>query len=185
LDLIPLEYSEVKVTIVFVHLRIYSCDAKIPNKLPGAVAGERLLYLSSYPVVLISFVFLYFYLYPLYHGTIYYLKFLLFEREFLRATIHPILTPSYKIPSDYITKVQELSFSRSSSDNPYHHLREFEQICPCIAIAGMSHDTLKWKLFPFSLVERAKQWCMRIVGSMDGSWDKRVDKFCLRFFSTT
>ena len=32
-------------------------DAKIPNKLSGTIAGERLLYLSSYLVVLVSFSF--------------------------------------------------------------------------------------------------------------------------------
>jgi hypothetical protein len=66
---------------------------------------------------------------------------------------HPILTFGYEFPSDLITKVQELSFSRLSSDNPYHHLWEFEKLCSCIAIASMSHDTLEWKLFPFSCRE--------------------------------
>ena len=46
----------------------------------------------------------------------------------------------------------------------------------------MSHDTLKWKLFPFSLVEKAKQWYTYTVGSVNGSWDELRDKFCLSFF---
>jgi hypothetical protein len=64
----PLEYSEVKVTRVFVRFRIYSCDAKIPNKFSGAVARERLLYLSSYTVVLVSVHFLYSTFTPVTHG---------------------------------------------------------------------------------------------------------------------
>ena len=96
---------------------------------------------------------------------------------------NPILTSGYEIPSGYITTVQKLSFSRLSSDNPYHHLREFKQLCSCITIVGMSHDTLKWELFPFSLVEGAKQWYTKTVGSVNGSWDDLVDKFCLKYFS--
>jgi hypothetical protein len=66
--------------------------------------------------------------------------------------------------------VQGSSFSGLDTENPYHHLREFEQVCSCYAIAGMSHDTLRWKLFPFSLVEEARQWYMHTVGSMNRSW---------------
>ena len=38
------------------------------------------------------------------------------------------------------------------------HLQEFEQTYACLHIAGMSDETLIWKLFLFSLTERAKRW---------------------------
>ena len=34
----------------------------------------------------------------------------------------------------------------------------------------MTHETLKWKLFPFSLSGEAKQWYIRVVGGVNGSW---------------
>ena len=77
---------------------------------------------------------------------------------------------------------REFSFSGLDGENPYHHLREFEQMCSCYAFAGMTHDTLSWKLFPFSLVEEARQWYTKNVESVNGSWSKLRDKFCLRFF---
>ena len=95
---------------------------------------------------------------------------------------HPIHTSSYELRPDLIAMVQKLSFSGLDSKNPYHHLWKFEQVCSCRAIAGMSHDTLKWKLFPFSVVERAKQWYTHTVGSVNGSWDELRDKFCISFF---
>ena len=52
----------------------FICDAKIPNKLSSAIAGERLLYLSSNLVVLVSFAFLFFYLDPHYLERSYPLK---------------------------------------------------------------------------------------------------------------
>ena len=78
--------------------------------------------------------------------------------------------------------VRELSFSRLDSKNPYHHLWEFELVCSCCAIAGMSRDTLRWKLFPFSLVEEARQWYTRTIASMNGNWGELRDEFCLKFF---
>ena len=80
----------------------------------------------------------------------------------------PILTNSYEIRPCFITKVQELSFSGGKDDNPYAHLREFEQVCSCLHISGMSHETLKWKLFPFSLMGLAKLWHARIIESVQG-----------------
>jgi hypothetical protein len=52
-----------------------------------------------------------------------------------------------------------------------------------IIIEGMNQQTLKCKLFPFSLVGGAKKWYYSSVGSMEGSWDKLREKFCLTFFS--
>jgi hypothetical protein len=80
--------------------------------------------------------------------------------------------------------VREQSFSGDKDESPYSHLREFEQLCPCLVIAGMSQDTLKWKLFPFSLTGRAKQWYSLNVRSMEGNWESLQKAFCLTFFPT-
>ena len=69
----------------------------------------------------------------------------------------PILSTSYELDSGYIAFVQENSFLGRDCENPYHHLREFEQVCSCKKNSGMTHETLKWKLFPFSLSGEAKQ----------------------------
>lgn len=94
----------------------------------------------------------------------------------------PIIAKGYELRPDFITLVQELSFSGKYFENPYHHLREFEQLCACLAIYSMAHDTLWWKLFPFSLNVTAKQWYTYTGGSMHGRWDTLQDKCCLEFF---
>jgi len=60
---------------------------------------------------------------------------------------HPILTPGYEIPTGLIAMVWSQSFSGPRDENPYTHLREFEQNCSIISIQGMHHKTVKWKLF--------------------------------------
>ena len=47
----------------------------------------------------------------------------------------------------------------------------------------MTHETLKWKLFPFSLSEEAKQWYIRVIGYVNGSWSELWNRFCSAFFS--
>ena len=73
-------------------------------------------------------------------------------------------------------------FSRRDCKNPYHHLREFEKVCSCKKISCMTHKTLKWKLFPFSLSGEVKQWYIRVVGGVNGSWIELRDIFCSAFF---
>ena len=46
----------------------------------------------------------------------------------------------------------------------------------------MTHETLKWKLFPFSLSGEAKQWYIRVVGGVNGSWIELRDRFYSAFF---
>jgi hypothetical protein len=60
--------------------------------------------------------------------------------------------------------VQSLSFSGGVDENRYLHIRDFEQTCDCLCIEGMSDQALRWKLFPFSLKGKARQWYDKAVG---------------------
>ena len=59
----------------------------------------------------------------------------------------PILTLGYELRSHLINMVQDQPFLVKHDENPYSHLNEFEQTCACLRIAGMSDETLRWKLF--------------------------------------
>ena len=98
-------------------------------------------------------------------------------------SLKPILTSGYELRPSLINLVQEQSFSGEGDEKPYTHLREFKQTYACLQIAGMSHETFKWKLFPFSLMGRAKHWYTQTVGSVQGDWEALCSSFCLQFFS--
>ena len=55
-------------------------------------------------------------------------------------------------------------------------------MCSCLSISVVTQETLRWKLFPFSLIEKAKQWYTLAVESTNGDWDELKDKFYLAFF---
>ena len=46
----------------------------------------------------------------------------------------------------------------------------------------MSDKTLRWKLFPFSLMGKAKHWYNLTLGSRQGDWEALCSSFCLQFF---
>ena len=92
-------------------------------------------------------------------------------------SLEPIITPGYELRPCLIKLIWEQSFSGVGDENPYSHLQEFEQTCACLHIAGMSDKTLRWKLFPFSFMGKAKRWYRQIVGSMQGDWETLCSKF--------
>jgi hypothetical protein len=50
----------------------------------------------------------------------------------------PITASGYELCPGFIAMVREQPFSGYDSENPYHHLREFKQLCSCLTISGMA-----------------------------------------------
>ena len=78
--------------------------------------------------------------------------------------------------------VRAQSFSGKKDDCPYAHLQIFEENCSLLIIPGMSQNTLRWKLFPFSLTGEAKFWYNRTARRLGGDWIQLKDEFCLFFY---
>jgi hypothetical protein len=70
---------------------------------------------------------------------------------------HPIKAKEYEIRPDFISLVKELNFTGGLDENPYKHMQDFEEINATLMISEMNHESLKWKVFPFSLTGWAKQ----------------------------
>ena len=77
-----------------------------------------------------------------------------------------IITPGYELRLYLIKLIRDKSFLGEGHEN-----------CACLHITGMSDKTLIWKLFPFSLMGRAKQWYSQTIGSMQGDWEMLCSKF--------
>jgi len=60
----------------------------------------------------------------------------------------PIQISQYRLSSRLIAMIQNLSFLGKENENPYLHIRDFEQTCDCLHIEGISDKTLRWNLFP-------------------------------------
>jgi len=96
--------------------------------------------------------------------------------------MRPIQTCSYRLSPQLIALVQSLSFSGEGDENPYLYIRDFEQICDCLRIEGISNETLHWKLFPFSLKGKARQCYDRSIGKQQKDWGSLCSNFCLDFY---
>jgi hypothetical protein len=62
----------------------------------------------------------------------------------------------YELHPGLIAMVWARPFLGHENENPCHHLQDFEEMCSCLSISCMTQETLRWALFPFSLIEKAK-----------------------------
>ena len=88
--------------------------------------------------------------------------------EFPKPPSKAKISSGYELCPGLVAMVWAQPFSGHYNENPCHHMHEFEAMCSCLSILGMTQEILKWKLFPFSLTEKAKQWYTQAVESMNG-----------------
>ena len=69
------------------------------------------------------------------------------------------------------------------SEDPYMHVKKFLEICNTIRFENFSDESVKLRLFPFSLKEKEKAWLNSLPSRSITSWDTLIKKFLLNFFS--
>ncbi|RVW72205.1 Transposon Ty3-I Gag-Pol polyprotein [Vitis vinifera] len=84
----------------------------------------------------------------------------------MRDRMHP---PRMSAPSCILPPLEQLvirphimpllpNFHGMESENPYAHIKEFEEVCNTFREGGASIDLMRLKLFPFTLKDKAKIW---------------------------
>ena len=75
----------------------------------------------------------------------------------------PSSSSNHELDPGFKAMVRKRPFSGAISEDPCDHLKVFEELCLGLVILGMTQEALRWKLFPFSLIERAEQWYTRTI----------------------
>ena len=75
------------------------------------------------------------------------------------------------------------TFHGMESENPYLHVKEFENVCSTCADEKVKPETIHLKLFPFSLKDKAKQWFNSLMPGSITTWVQLQEAFLRKFFS--
>ena len=108
----------------------------------------------------------------------------------LRDHIHP---PQMSAPSCIVPKTKEMviraylvpllpTFHGMKSENPYSHIREFEEVCNTFKEETATVDLMRLKLFPFTLKDEAKIWFNSLRPRSIQNWTEMQAQF-LRSYS--
>ncbi|KAM1331871.1 hypothetical protein ACFX2H_043977 [Malus domestica] len=77
------------------------------------------------------------------------------------------------------------SFHGLPNSDPNMHLVDFIEACDNTIIRGFSSETIKLRLFPFSLKDKAKAWLHSLPANSITTWIKLQEKFLNKFFPSS
>ena len=111
----------------------------------------------------------------------------------MRDHIHP---PTVSAPSCIIPPIEDVAvrpylvpllstFHGMENENPYTHIRDFEEVCITFKEGVTDMDLLKLKEFPLTLKGKAKIWLNSLRPRTIRNWAKHQAEFLKKFFSTT
>ncbi|KAM2802942.1 hypothetical protein PS2_046184 [Malus domestica] len=72
-----------------------------------------------------------------------------------------------------------------SMEDPNKHLKEFEVVCSSMTLINVGGSILKMKAFPFSLLEKAKDWLYELAPGTITSWESMKQAFLEKIFPTS
>ncbi|CAN6712725.1 unnamed protein product [Malus baccata var. baccata] len=72
-----------------------------------------------------------------------------------------------------------------SMEDPNKHLKEFEVVCSSMTPVNVDGNILKMKAFPFSLMDKAKDWLYELAPGTVTSWESMKRAFLEKFFPTS
>ena len=108
----------------------------------------------------------------------------------MRDHVHPprMSSPSCIVPSpeQIVVRPQLVPllpiFHGMESENPYSHIKDFEEVCHTFHEGNASVDMMRLKLFPFTLKDRAKIWLNSLRPRSIRSWADMQAEFLKKFF---
>ena len=109
----------------------------------------------------------------------------------MRDHIHPprVSAPSCIIPPADDVAVRPFlvpllpTYHGMENENPYTHLRDFEEVCTTFKEGMMDMDLLKLKAFPLTLKDKAKIWLNSLRPRTIRNWAELQAEFLKKFFS--
>ena len=94
-----------------------------------------------------------------------------------------IVANAIKIKPRTILMVQNtVQFGGSTLEDPNMHIRNFIELCKTFEFTNASEDTVKLRLFPFSLTDKAKCWFHSLPTDSITTWEELAQKFLTKFF---
>jgi hypothetical protein len=88
---------------------------------------------------------------------------------------------AFELKPALINMVQASQFCAKAYEDVNAHIQHFLEICSIFTIKGVTRDTILLRLFPFSLLGKAKQW-FYANNDRNTTWDNCSTAFLAKFF---
>jgi len=105
-------------------------------------------------------------------------------RHFLSIAV-PNTTRAIEIKPAHLTLVSANQFTRMEHEDPYTHLSTFYELTATMGFEDQDNDASYMRLFPFSLIGKAKEWLKSHPNQSLTRWSDVEEKFLQRFFPSS
>ncbi|CAN6579328.1 unnamed protein product [Malus baccata var. baccata] len=95
----------------------------------------------------------------------------------------PLCIQEFELKSSLLHHIPK--FYGLSMEDPNKNLKEFEVVCSSITPVNVDGSILKMKAFPFSLMDKAKDWLYELAPGTVTSWESMKRAFLEKFFPTS
>ncbi|CAN6570909.1 unnamed protein product [Malus baccata var. baccata] len=92
-------------------------------------------------------------------------------------------TDEFELKSSLLNHIPK--YHGLSMEDPNKHLKEFEVVCSSMTPVNVDGNILKMKAFPFSLMDKAKDWLYELAPGTVTSWESMKRAFLEKFFPTS
>ena len=75
------------------------------------------------------------------------------------------------------------TFHGKKNENPYTHIRDFEEVCITFKEGAIDMEMLKLKAFPLTLKDKAKIWLNSLRPRTIRNWAELQAEFLKKFFN--
>ena len=89
---------------------------------------------------------------------------------------------AYELKTSWVNMVQRNQFSGTTAEDPSEHLDLFTEAVDMVRMENFPKEVLYLKLFPYTLIGRAREWLKEQPTGSITSWDELTEKFMEEFF---
>ena len=90
---------------------------------------------------------------------------------------------AFKLKSGMINLLRK--FHGFLGKDPHKHIKEFHVVCFSMKPQGITEDQVKFRVFPFSLADSAKEWLYYLPSGNIDSWTSMKRCFLEKYFPTS
>src|SRR6185312_6524993 len=90
-------------------------------------------------------------------------------------------TDGFEIKTGLVNMIQASPFYGKASEDAHTHLQNFLEVSSIINPRGTTMDNVRLRLFPFSLLGKAKTWFYTYKEGFD-TWDASSNAFLVKYF---
>nr|KYP43848.1 hypothetical protein KK1_034667 [Cajanus cajan] len=93
-----------------------------------------------------------------------------------------IAATNFEMKPALLNLIQNNQFTGLDHEDPYLHLHTFIELCGTVKMHQVPEEEIQMKLFPFSLLGKAKMWLNALPHQSLTRWSDIETKFLARFF---